>query len=148
MNSLTLSMLTRPVSGSRNASFMAVYWGAAQLLEEGNDGERAGAIAFLRGLEVVEVFDHVEVVEDRGADGEGDAHDLDGPGLVFRCLVVLRLLGCHIRVLSGWKGAPGRGGGAGCGHLSAIVAVVTLAMYSTLVAPLMRSLGLALMVTP
>ena len=71
MNSLTLSMLTRPVSGSRNASFMAVYWGPQSFLREGDDGERAGTVAGLGGLEVVEVFDHVEVVEDRGADGEG-----------------------------------------------------------------------------
>ena len=35
MNSLTLSMLTRPVSGSRNASFMAVYWGPQSFLRKG-----------------------------------------------------------------------------------------------------------------
>lgn len=148
MKSLTLSMLTRPVSGSRNASFIAVYWSPHSFLRKGTMANAPGAVSGLGGLEVVEVFDHVEVVEDRGADGDGDAHDLDGLGLVFRGLVVLRLLGCHMRVLSKCQRCARRTAGAGCGHFSAIVAVVTLAMYSTLVEPLMRSLGLALMVTP
>mgnify|MGYP007112432615 CR=1 FL=1 len=72
-------------------------------------------------------------------------HGLDGLGLVFRGFVVMRLLGCHMRVLS--EGCARRTAGAGWDHLLS-EAVATLAMYSTLVDPLMRSLGLALMVTP
>ncbi len=88
--------------------------------------------------EVVERYsDHVEVVEDRGADG-GDAHDLTVLGWFFRCLVVHAAAWLPYACPFQPAGRRALGGI----HLPS-EAAVTLAMYSTLVAPLMRSLGLA-----
>ena len=61
---------------------------------------------------------------------------------------VLWSCGCLAAIcVSFQRGCARRMAGAGWDHLLS-EAAVTLAMYSTLVAPLMRSLGLALMVTP
>ena len=60
---------------------------------------------------------------------------------------VLWSCGCLAAICVSFQRVRPPDGGRGVDHLLS-EAVATLAMYSTLVAPLMRSLGLALMVTP